>query len=269
VIAESKVPDRPKLDVPGAITVTGGLLAVVYAIVERSILASLVGIALLAAFWLIELRTAVPLVPVRILKRPTVKWGNYAGLVVFSMETAMIFLMTLYLQKILSLSPFVTGLVFGVPGLAAVLAGPAAGRLIGRHGYRTVLVTGMATQSLATVPLIFIGSTRISLIVLVPALLISFFGHVTSIVAYTVTGTSGLPDGEQGLATGFTSMTQQVAITIGIPILGAIAATQPSELSGIHLALTVNVIVTWVSIVLVWAGLQPPAALPSDEPRLV
>ncbi|MEU4366666.1 MFS transporter [Micromonospora chersina] len=269
VIAESKVPDRLKLDVPGAITVTGGLLAVVYAIVERSILASLVGIALLAAFWLIELRTAVPLVPVRILRRPTVRWGNYAGLVVFSMETAMIFLMTLYLQKILGLSPFVTGLVFGVPGLAAVLAGPAAGRLIGRYGYRTVLVTGMATQSLATVPLIFTGSTRLSLIVLVPALLISFFGHVTSIVAYTVTGTSGLPDGEQGLATGFTSMTQQVAITIGIPILGAIAATQPSELSGIHAALTVNVIVTWVSIVLVWAGLQPPAALPSDEPRLV
>ncbi|MFB9238409.1 MFS transporter [Plantactinospora siamensis] len=266
VIAESRVPDRPTLDVPGAITVTGGLLAAVYAIVEQSLLVGCVGIVLLAAFWLIELRTPVPLVPVRILKRPTVKWGNYAGLVVFSMETAMIFLMTLYLQRILGLSPFVTGLVFGVPGLAAVLAGPIAGRLIGRYGYRTVLVTGMATHSLATVPLIFIGPSRPSLIVLIPALLIGFYGHVTSIVAYTVTGTSGLPDGEQGLATGFTSMTQQVAITIGIPVLGAIAAAGSSELTGIRVALTVGVIVTWASIVLVWIGLQSPAAVRADEP---
>ena len=69
-----------------------------------------------------------------------------------------------------------------------------------------------------------------------------------------VTGTSGLPDEEQGLATGLTTMTQNVAITIGIPILSAIAATQASELNGIHLALTVSVVVTLVSVALVWRG---------------
>lgn len=257
LITESKVPDRVKLDVSGAITVTGGLLAVVYAIIEQSILLGVIGIVLLAAFWVIELRAAAPLAPVRILKRPTVKWGNYGGLVVFSMETAMIFMMTLYLQNVLKFTPLVTGLIFGVPGLAAVLAGPIAGRLIGRYGYRKVLPAGLAMQSLATVPLILIGSDRLGLAVLIPALLISFFGHVTSIVAYTVTGTSGLPNEEQGLATGLTTMTQNVAITIGIPILSAIAATQASELNGIHLALTVGVIVTLVSVALIWIGLRP------------
>ncbi|AWS48608.1 MFS transporter [Streptosporangium sp. 'caverna'] len=257
LITESKVPDRIKLDMAGAITVTGGLLAAVYAIIEQSVLAGVIGIVLLAAFWVIEVRAAAPLAPVRILKRPTVKWGNYAGLVVFSMETAMIFMMTLYLQNVLRFNPLVTGLIFGVPGLAAVLAGPVAGRLIGRYGYRKVLPTGLAIQSLATVPLIFIGSDRLGLAVLIPALLISFFGHVTSIVAYTVTGTSGLPNAEQGLATGLTSMTQNVAITIGIPILSTIAATQASELNGIHLALTVDVIVTLVSVALIWIGLRP------------
>ena len=72
----------------------------------------------------------------RILKRPTVKWGNYAGLVVFTMEPAMIFLITLYLQKVLGLSPLATGLIFGVPGLASVAAGVIAGRFIGRFGSR-------------------------------------------------------------------------------------------------------------------------------------
>ncbi|XVS67381.1 MFS transporter [Actinosynnema sp. CA-299493] len=266
LISESRTPERVKLDVPGAVAVTGGLLAVVYAIVERSVVAAVVGVVLLAAFWLIELRAAAPLTPVRILRRPTVKWGNYAGLVILSMETAMIFLMTLYLQHVLGLTPLLTGLVFGVPGLAAVFAGPVAGRFIGRYGYRKVLVTSMTVQALATVPLVFVGTDRLGLLILLPALFIGFFGHVASIVAYTVTGTSGLPNEEQGLATGLTSMTQQVAITIGIPVLSAIAATQSTELAGIHLALTVNVVFTFAGIALVWFGLRPRVEVEAETP---
>lgn len=257
VIKESSLPERVKLDLPGAVTVTGGLLAVIYAVIEKNLISAVIGVLLLATFWVIELRSPAPLAPVRILKRPTVKWGNYAGLVVFTMETGMIFLMTLYLQNILGLSPLTTGLIFGVPGLAAVAAGVIAGRILGRFGNRNVLVAGLAVQGMATLPLVFLGADRMALVVLIPALFIGFFGHVTSIVAYTVTGTSGLPNEEQGLATGLTSMTQQVAITVGIPILGAIAATQSLPLSGIKLALSVNVAVTLISVVLIWFGLRP------------
>ncbi|MDL4814144.1 MFS transporter [Actinomadura opuntiae] len=256
LISESRRPDRVRLDVPGAVTATGGLLAAVYAVIERNMIAGAVGVVLLAAFWLIELRAPAPLAPVRILRRPNVKWGNYAGLVLFSMETSMIFMMTLYLQNVLGFGPLVTGLVFGVPGLAAVLAGPVAGRLIGRHGYRTVLPAALTMQGLAAVPLIVVGPDRVWLAVLVPMLVLSFFGHVTSIVAYTVTGTSGLLDGEQGLATGLTTMTQNVAITIGIPILSAIASARTSELGGIHLALTANAAFTLASAALIGLGLR-------------
>lgn len=78
-------------------------------------------------------------------------------------------------------------------------------------------------QALATLPLVFLGPDRTALLVLVPALFVGFFGHVSAIVAFTVTATSGLPDEEQGLATGLTSMTQQAGITVGIPVLGAVA----------------------------------------------
>jgi predicted MFS family arabinose efflux permease len=257
MIGESRLPERVKLDVPGAVTVTTGLLAVVYAVIEENVTVAVVGVLLLAAFWMIELRSPAPLVPLRILRRPTVKWGNYAGFVVFAMEPAMIFLMTLYLQQVLSFSPLATGLVFGVPGLAAVFAGPVAGRFIGRYGSRAVLTAGLAVQGLATFPLVFVGADRMALVVLIPALFVGFFGHVSAIVAFTVTGTSGLPDDEQGLATGLTSMTQQVAITVGIPILSAVAATQSLRLTGIHLALWVNVVVTLASAVLIWFRLRP------------
>jgi hypothetical protein len=72
-----------------------------------------------------------------------------------------------------------------------------------------------------------------------------------------VIGTSALPNEEQGLATGLTSMTQQVALTVGAPIMVSIAATQSVELTGTHLALGVNVAVTLASVVVIWFGLRP------------
>lgn len=257
LITESKVPNRVKLDLPGAVTVTGGLLAVVYAVIEKNLVSAVVGVLLLAVFWMIEVRSPAPLAPVRFLKRPTVKWGNYAGLVIFSMETGMIFLMTLYLQNVLGLSPVATGLIFGVPGLAAVAAGPIAGRIIGGFGGRKVLTVGLTLQGLTILPLVFLGADRLALAVLIPALFIGFFVHVTCIVAYTVIGTSGLPNEEQGLATGLTSMTQQVALTVGAPIMVSIAATQSVGLTGTRLALGVNVAVTLASVVVIWFGLRP------------
>jgi MFS family permease len=257
LIAESSLPERVRTDLPGAVTVTGGLLAVVYAVIEKNALVGAAGAVLLAAFWVIERRSPAPLAPVRILGRPTVKWGNYAGLVIFTMETSMIFLMTLYLQRTLGFSPLVTGLVFGIPGLASMAAGVLAGRFIGRFGYRRVLVTGLAVQGVSNLPLVFVGSGREGLALLVPVLFVSFFGHVTAIVGYTVTATSELPDGEQGLATGLTLMTQNVAITVGIPLLSSIAATRSTELAGIHLALGVDMAVVLVSAALVWFGLRP------------
>ncbi|MFI7064860.1 MFS transporter [Kribbella sp. NPDC050124] len=258
VIAESRAAVRTRLDVPGAVTVTGGLLAVIYAVIERSLPTAIVGVLLLVAFWRIERRSPAPLVPVHILRRPSVTWGNFAGLVVCSMEPAMIFLTTLYLQQTLGLSPLATGLVFGIPGVASVFAGVVAGRIIGRFGYRTVLTVSMAVQGLATLPLVFLGTDRVTaLVVLIPALFIGFYGHVAAMVAYTVTGTSGVADEDQGLASGLTSMTQEVGGTVGTPVLAAIAATQANHLAGTHLALSVDVMLTLVCVVLVWLGLRP------------
>jgi MFS family permease len=257
LMAESRIPERVKLDLPGAVTATGGLLAVVYAIIEKNIVSGVIGAVLLGAFWLIEMRAPAPLAPVRILKKPTVKWGNFAGIVIFSMETGMIYLMTLYLQNVLNFSAVVTGLVFGVPGIAAVAAGPIAGRIMGRFGSREVLTVALTLQALMILPLMFLGAHRVALAILVPALFLGFFVHVTCIVAYTVVGTSGLPDEEQGLATGLTSMTHQVALTIGAPIMVSIAATRSGQLTGTHLALGVNVVVTLASVALIWFGLRP------------
>ncbi len=268
LISESRRSGRAALDLPGAVTVSSGLLAVTYAAIEKSLPVGVVGVLLLAAFWAVERRAPAPLAPLRILRRPSVRWGNYADFVVMSMEPAMIFLITLYLQDVLGFAPLTTGLVFGLPGLASVAAGVLAGRFIGRFGARPVLTVGMSVQGLAIVPLVFVDDHRIALALVLPALFIGFFGHVSSIVAFTVTATSGLPNEEQGLATGLVSMTQQVAITVGIPILGSVAATQDDPLTGMHLALAVAVGIILVSVVLIRIGLRPRAEVttPPDVP---
>lgn len=257
VLQPSKSPKGVRLDIPGATAVTLGLLAFVAGVTSGNMYAVAGGVLLLLLFWVIESRAGQPLVSLGMLARPNVKWGNIATLVVFTMEPALIFLMTLYLQDEMHLSPLSTGLVLGVPGLASVVAGILAGRFIARHGMRNVLVVALLVQALCTLPLVFVTAEPVWLWILIGALFLGFFGHVTAIVASMVTATSDLPDHEQGLGTGLVSMTQQVAITIGIPILGAIAATQAGLLPGIHLALAVNVAATLIAAALIWMGLRP------------
>ncbi|MFF4404993.1 MFS transporter [Streptomyces sp. NPDC001262] len=269
VVPESRG-ERTKLDVPGAVTVTGGLLALVYGVtaagqhgwtdpVALSCLAA--AALLLVAFWRVELRAKAPLAPVRVLTRRTVSWGNFGGLITFTMESSVVFLLTLYLQQVFGCSPFQTGLAFCGIGVASFLGGLAAPRLIGRYGNRTVLSAGLLLQAVATAALFLIGpGGGGALAVMLAASSAGAFGHLCAIVGYMVTATSGLPDGEQGLATGLASMTQQAGITLGIPVLSAIAtartAATGSVLSGLHAALLADAAIVLAGAALVRAGLR-------------
>lgn len=249
VLKESRPEVRPRLDVPGAITVTGGLLALVYGLTTEP-LALPVGVALLVAFWFVERRAASPLVPVRILTRRTVVWGNLAGLVAFVTETSLVFLMTLYLQDVLGFSPLAAGLSFGVLGAGTVLGGVLASRFIGRYGSRAAVVAGGLLQAAATVSLYALGDDRSWLWLLLVATFAGGVGNMLAIVGFMVTATSGLPDSEQGMATGLATMTQQIGITMGTPIMSAVVVTSTTVLDGIGLAVLVNAAIVLAGAVL-------------------
>ncbi|MEO3767020.1 MFS transporter [Streptomyces sp. B5E4] len=258
VIADSRPAGRPRLDVPGAVTVTGGLLAVVYGLThageagwtEPVTLAALgAGAALLTAFWFVERSAQKPLVPVRILRRPTVVWGNAAGLVAFLTETSLVFLLTLYLQEVLGYTALATGLAFGVLGLGTVLGGTLGGRVVGRVGSRAAIVYGGVAQAVATAALLALGTSGDWIWLLLAATFAGGVGNMLMIVGFMVTATSGLPDSEQGLATGLATMTQQVGITMGIPVMSALATARITSaggagpeavLSGVRTAVGVN-----------------------------
>ncbi|WP_055714699.1 MFS transporter [Streptomyces torulosus] len=265
LLPESRTPQRPRLDVPGAITVTGGLLAVIYALstaAERGfggadVIGTLVvGLALLVAFVRVESRAKEPLVSLPMLRRRTVAWGNLGGLVTFSMMSTVVFVLTLYLQETLGLSAFETGLVFGTQGVLSAVAGTYAPRVIGRFGARPTLAVSLAGQGLLTAALLGIGEAGWSVWLAVTAVSLASMCHLGAIISYGLTVTSGVPDREQGLATGLVTSTQQVGITVGIPLLGVLATTSGDLLAGVHLVLALDTAIVLAAAVLVAVGLR-------------
>lgn len=179
--------------------------------------------------------------PVTILARPTVKWGNLAGLVAFATETSLVFLLTLYLQKVLGYSALATGLSFGVLGIGTVLGGVIAPRVLARTGTGRAMTVAFAVQAAATASLTLLGAGSEWIWPLLVATFAGGVGNMVAIVAFMVTATSGLPDSEQGLATGLATMTQQVGITMGIPIMSAVVtAAMGTVLQGVIVAVLVN-----------------------------
>jgi MFS family permease len=249
-----------RLDIPGAVSVTFGLLAIVFGIIEWFVPALIAGLLLLALFFWIERRATAPQVAIEMLARPSVRWGNLAALTMFSMEAGLVFLMTLYLQEVLHFRPLATGLIFGVPGLASVAAGVVAGRIIARRGARPVLLVALLIQGGLTAPLILLGPEPAWLWLLVPALFIGFLGHITAVVAATVIATSEVADADAGVATGLVTTSQRVAGTVGIPLLGAMMALRADLPAGIQLALAVDVALTLTVVAMVSAGLGRPSS---------
>lgn len=255
VIKESRPDERPKLDVPGAITVTLGLLAIIFGLTQASdegwgsptVLGSLAaGVVLLLVFYAVERKVSAPLVPLTVLRKRSVAWGNVAGLIAFLTECSLVFPLTLYLQEVLGFSPLAAGLSFGVLGLGTVTGGVFAPKVIGKVGSKRTLIIGGILQTVFTAALLGLGDDRSWMVLMLIASFAGGVGNMLVIVGFMVTATSGLADHEQGLATGLATMTQQVGITMGTPIMSvvvtsAVAGTGATAiLGGLKAAIAVN-----------------------------
>jgi EmrB/QacA subfamily drug resistance transporter len=258
VLQDSRSAQRSRLDVPGAVLVTLGLLALVYGLTNAAetawtdpvTLGALAAAAvLLAVFGLVERRSEFPLVPLGMLARSNVAWGNVAGALAFVTETSLVFLLTLYLQEVLGYTPLGAGLSFAVLGIGTVIGGLIGPRIIGRFGNKAAIVGGFLVQAVATLSLVLVSDASGSIWLVLVATFVGGVANLVVIVGFMVTATSGVPASEQGLATGLTTMSQQVGITMGTPIMSAVftavvltSATPDASavLTGVTTAIWVN-----------------------------
>ncbi len=220
------------LDVPGALFATVGLVALVYALsgagfASVRFLVSL-GLALtsLGAFWIVESRSRDPLVPLGVLRSRTLAGANVVGLLIIASAAPMIFLVTLYMQRVLGYSAIVAGLAWLPHGLTSIFASHVGGRLATRFGVRATLLGGLAVLATSLVLLSRVSAAGGGFWTdLLPGTLLVSFGIVLPLVAVSVAATSGVKDAEQGLASGLLNTTQQIGAALGLALLVAISVT--------------------------------------------
>ncbi|TSE18025.1 MFS transporter [Arthrobacter sp. KBS0703] len=278
LLTESARGSRTKLDVPGAVNVTLALLLLVFGLTTAGekgwadLLAwgpLAAGLILFVVFFFVEKNTEHALVPVAILRRNNIAWGNVAGVLAFATETSLVFVLTLYLQQVLGYTPLGAGLAFAVLGIGTVVGGMIAPRLIGKLGNKNTIIAGLTVQAAATGALLFINADQVSLVIVLSATFVGGVANLAAIVGFMVTATTGLPDTEQGLATGLTTTSQQIGITMGIPVMSTIIAAAllrhgssgaPSQVLGAVLpAIGVNAALCLAAALLVALFLRKPA----------
>jgi EmrB/QacA subfamily drug resistance transporter len=229
-----------KLDIPGAVSVTAGLIALVYALSgagatgflsPRIVLSFGLALALLAGFWAIELRTRDPLVPPGVVRRRTLTGANVVGLLIIASAAPMIFLITLYMQRVLGYSAIEAGLAWLPHGLASIFASSVGGRLATRIGVKPILLVGLGVLATSLILLSRVSAGGGFWTDVLPGTLLVSFGIILPLVAVSVAATSGVRDSEQGLASGLLSTTQQIGAALGLALLVAISATHTEALT--------------------------------------
>ena len=234
---------RRGFDLPGAVTVTAGLSALVYALVRASTVGwgsvQTIGVlaaaaALLVAFVVIEKRAEAPLVPFAFFKNLNVSAANATMIATGAAIIGLFYFLSLYMQKVLGYSAIKAGTSQLPLAAGIVLAAGLAAPLVARLGLRQVLIGGLALFAgglvwFAQLPVH--GSYLADL--LGPSLLIAL-GLGFAFVPITILAETGVHDREYGLASGLLNTSQQVGGALGLAVLTTIATSRTNDLITSH-----------------------------------
>ena len=275
-VVRDRTRETPGFDIPGALTLTIGQIVLVFGIVRagivgwhaaQSLIPIIVGLVLLVAFNVIEMRFAkAPLIPFKQVSRQL----NVANFIVILFSAALFpmwYVASLYLQLVLGLSPLLAGLTFLPMTLMIMVVAPRAGKLVTRFGVRAVLIGGllMLTTGMLLMTKIFAynGSEDFTLAVIFIMLpgLLAAAGIALSIVPSTIAATQGAAPGQAGLASGLVNTSRQIGGGLGLAILITLATSRTSSLLG-HTTDTNQAVVEGYRLALyICAGLCAAAAL--------
>jgi EmrB/QacA subfamily drug resistance transporter len=230
-------------DVAGAVTVTGGLVALVYGIVkaqEKGWTSLHTGgffalaIVLLGAFLVIESRSAEPLVRLSIFRVRTVRAANVVMFLVASGLFAMFFFNTLYLQRVLGYSALEAGLAF-LPFTAGIIIGAGLSQqLVPKLGAREVPLIGMVLAVVGLLLFVRLEPGGSYVVDFLPGVILASIGMGLTFVPVTLIATSGIPTDDAGLASGLYNTSQQVGGALGLAVLSTFSVSKTEDsLSGL------------------------------------
>jgi EmrB/QacA subfamily drug resistance transporter len=234
IVHESKAHGNTSYDIPGAITVTGGLVALVYGFTRAaqsswtagSTLGYLaVAVILLTAFVFIELRAKNPLLPMRVILERTRGGSFLSSLMVGSGLMGMFLFLTFYFQDNLGYSALKTGFAFLPFSAGIILAAGASSKLIPRTGPKPVMVAGFSAAALGMLWLTQIGATTSFALHVLPAEILISVGMGLAFVPMSSTALFGVSPHDAGVASATLNATQQIGGSLGIALLNTVFAS--------------------------------------------
>jgi MFS family permease len=226
--------DRRSYDIPGAVTITAGMLLLVRTVVRapsvgwgatETLVSFLAAAALLIGFVVIELRSRQPLVRLRILRSGTLARANMCAMVVFGSYVGFQFVATLYLQALLGWSPIATALAFLPGGLIVAFASPRMGPLADRFGTERVIAVGLAAFVIGYALILRIADTLSYATVFLPTMLLIGIGFALCFPMFNIQATAGIADHEQGVASGLVQTSFQVGGAVVLAVVSAIVSS--------------------------------------------
>jgi EmrB/QacA subfamily drug resistance transporter len=238
---------RRHFDFAGAASVTSGLMVFVYALTRATddgwtsgttIALLSASAALIAGFVLIELRSRVPLLPLRIFRLRTLAAANVIQVVVASIAFSWFFLQTLYLQRVLDYSAIQAGVAFVPIALTIAVLSNLAQTLVTRFGVRSVLTTGLL---LTSVSLLLLARSPVEgdyFWDLFPAFMLGGVGLSLCFVPVTIAGLTGVGPGDAGVASGLINTSRQIGGAVGLAAVSTIATTFTNDYVDSHAGIT-------------------------------
>jgi EmrB/QacA subfamily drug resistance transporter len=227
-------------DLLGAITITAGLVILVYGLTRAEdegfgsplTLGSLgLAASLIASFVLVERSVADPLVPLRIFRTRDLTGSALVAFTNTAVTAPVGVLAVVYLQEVLAYSPTFAGFA-GLPFSLSVIAGSFLGsRLTGRFGSRLTMACGLIGICAATLVAVGISAESGLWYVLSNATL-SGLALGCSAVASTTRGTSVVREVERGLASGLLNSSAQIGTAVGLAVLFTLAAAHAEAIAG-------------------------------------
>jgi EmrB/QacA subfamily drug resistance transporter len=282
-----------RLDVPGAVAITGAMVLAVYAIVNGNsagwLSAQTIGLlatalAIGGAFVAWESRVEAPLVPLAIFRHRNLTTANVVGILWAAAMFALFFLSALYLQLVLGYSPLQVGLAF-LPGNLLMMAcsiGLSA-RLVMRYGFRVPLVWGLLVAAAALLWLARAPVHGSFVVDVLPAMLLFGIGGGLAFNPVLMAAMSDVEPQNSGLASGITNTAFMMGGALGLAVLASAAAARANHLAasgsstasaltgGYHLAFVIGAVFAVIAAAVAAAFLRnstAPAGAHRVEPAL-
>jgi EmrB/QacA subfamily drug resistance transporter len=242
LIAESRAAvEHRSFDLPGAATVTAGLTAAVYAIVEaessgwtsaRTLGVFAAAAVLLGAFVVVERRAVAPLVPFRIFRLRTIAGANITMFIVGAAMFGLFYFLSLSMQQVLGYSALEAGLAqLPLAGVLIMAAGVVA-PLVTRLGSKPVTLAGLVTFAAGLAWFSRMPADAEFVADLLGPSLVVAVGLAATFVALTVSAVEGIDESESGLASGLINTSQQIGGALGLAVLTAVATSRTEAVAG-------------------------------------